>query len=67
MDLKKNFKCCVVSPVCHFVALTVGFLAMIQTIHLHAHKTMELDADSYVHNFCRNNLEECERIISNLD
>jgi hypothetical protein len=63
MDLKKNFKCCLVSPVCHFVAITVGFLAMVQTIHLHAHKTMEVDADSYVRNFCRKNTELCQSFV----
>ena len=52
-------------PVTQFNLLVVGFLVLIQTVHLHAHKTMELDADSYVYNFCRKNVEKCERFIDN--
>ena len=53
------------SPVTHFNLLVVGFLVLVQSVHLHAHKTMELDADSYVYNFCRKNVEKCEKFISN--
>jgi len=59
--LKKIF----LSPVTHFNLLVVGFLILVQSMHLHAHKTMELDADSYVYNFCRKNVEKCERFIDN--
>jgi len=54
-------------PITQFNLLVVGFLIAIQGLHLHAHHTMNLDADSYVHNFCKKNLEKCERIISNFD
>ena len=54
-------------PATHFNLLVVGFLFMIQFMHTHAHYTMSLDADSYVHAFCKQNLEECERIISKFD
>jgi len=54
-------------PVTHFNVLVVGFLFIIQSMHTHAHYTMSLDADSYVRNFCKKNLEKCERIISDLD
>jgi uncharacterized membrane protein len=54
-------------PVTHFNVLVVGFLFIIQSMHTHAHYTMSLDADSYVRNFCKKNLEKCERIISNFD
>jgi uncharacterized membrane protein len=50
-------------PVTHFNVLVVGFLFIIQSMHTHAHYTMSLDADSYVRNFCKKNLEKCERII----
>ncbi len=50
-------------PVTLFNLLTVGVLIMIQSIHLHAHKTMEIDADSYVYNFCKKNVEKCESFI----
>ena len=54
-------------PVTHFNVLVVGFLFIIQSMHTHAHYTMSLDADSYVRNFCKKNLEKCERIISEFD
>ena len=54
-------------PVTHVNVLVVGFLFIIQSMHTHAHYTMSLDADSYVRNFCKKNLEKCERIISNFD
>jgi len=53
--------------VTQFNLLVVGFLIVVQGLHTHAHYTMSLDADSYVHNFCKKNLEKCERIISNFD
>jgi uncharacterized membrane protein len=54
-------------PVTHFNVLVVGFLFIIQSMHTHAHYTMSLDADSYVRNFCKKNIEKCERIISDFD
>jgi hypothetical protein len=67
MNIKKNLTYCATSPICHFVALCVGFLAMIEVIHIHAHYTMSTDTDSYVRNFCKQNLKECERIVSELN
>ena len=52
-------------PVTLFNLLIVGVLIMIQSIHSHAHYTMEIDADSYVYNFCKKNVEKCERFIDN--
>jgi len=43
-------------PVTLFNLLTVGVLIGIQSIHSHAHYTMEIDADSYVYNFCKRNV-----------
>jgi len=54
-------------PVTLLNLLTVGVLIGIQSIHIHAHYTMEVDADSYVHNFCKKNLKKCESIISKFD
>jgi hypothetical protein len=51
------------SPVTHFNLIVVGFLALIQGFHLHAHHAMELDVDSYVRNFCRKNTEKCARFL----
>jgi hypothetical protein len=50
-------------PVTHFNLLVVGFLSLIQSMHTHAHYTMEIDADSYVYNFCRKNVEKCQKFI----
>ena len=50
-------------PVTLFNLLTVGVLIGIQSIHSHAHYTMEIDADSYVFNFCKKNVEKCESYI----
>ena len=50
-------------PVTLFNLLTVGVLIGIQSIHSHAHYTMEIDADSYVFNFCKKNVEKCKSYI----
>ena len=65
--MKSKIKQILRHPVTHFNVLVVGFLFIIQSMHTHAHYTMSLDADSYVRNFCKKNLEKCERIISNFD
>jgi len=44
-------------PVTKFNLLVVGFLI----------GTMGMDVESYVRNFCKKNLEKCERIISDFD
>jgi len=51
-------------PVTQFNLLVVGFLCLIQGLHLHAHYTMEVDVDSYVRGFCRKNMSTCERIVN---
>jgi len=63
MNFKKNLRCCISSPICHFLALTIGSLAIIEMMHLHAHYTMDKDVESYVHKFCKTNMKECERIV----
>ena len=52
------------SPITQFNLLVVGFLVLIQSLHLHAHYTMEVDVDSYVRAFCKKNVDKCERMIS---
>ena len=61
------FKKILSSPVTQFNLLVVGFLILVQGLHTHAHYTMSTDANSYVHAFCKKNLKECKRIISNLE
>ena len=65
--MKSKIKQILRHPVTHFNVLVVGFLFIIQSMHTHAHYTMDIDADSYVRNFCKKNLEKCERIISDFD
>jgi len=67
MDFKKNLTCCATSPICHFIALVVGTLAVIQLVHTHAHYSMSTDVDSYVNNFCRKNTDKCKNIINNIE
>ena len=54
-------------PVTQFNLLVVGFLILVQGLHTHAHYTMSVDTDSYVHNYCKKNLEKCKRLVSNLE
>ena len=51
------------SPVTQFNVLLVGTLIIIGVMHNHAHYTMEVDADSYVRNFCRKNTELCQSFV----
>jgi len=52
------------SPVTHFNLLLVGFFILVGVMHNHAHYSMEVDADSYVLQFCKKNPDKCERYIS---
>jgi len=47
------------SPVTHFNLVIVGSLILIQSMHLYAHKTMEMDVDGYVRAFCKDS-DKCE-------
>jgi len=55
----------VTHPVTLFNGLLVGTLIVIGLLHNHAHYTMEVDADSYVRNWCKKNPDTCESFISN--
>ena len=63
MNFRKNLLCCVSSPICHLLLITVGSLCLIQLIHTHAHYKMDVDVDSYITSFCKKNKETCEKII----
>ena len=65
--MKSKIKQILFHPVTHFNLVIVGVLIAIQGLHLHAHYSMDLDVESYVRNFCKKNLEKCERIISDFD
>jgi len=64
MNIKKNLICCATSPICHFVALCVGVLAVIELAHTYAHYTMSTDTNSYVRNFCKKNADICKQYVS---
>jgi len=49
-------------PVTQFNLLVVGFLIIIQGLHTHAHYTMSVDTDAYVHNFLRKHPDMCDRM-----
>jgi hypothetical protein len=49
-------------PVTQFNLLIVVFLSIIQGLHLHAHHTMSVDVDSYVHKFLKKNPDTCRKI-----
>ena len=51
-------------PVTLLNGLLVGFLVIVGLAHNHAHYTMEVDADSYVRNWCKKNTAECERFVN---
>ena len=62
MNLRKNLICCVSSPVCHFVALALGFLAVIELIHTKAHYDTETDTHAHVSQFLKKNPDMCDQI-----
>jgi len=50
-------------PVTIFNLLLVGTLGFIEVIHIQAHKSMEVDADSYVRQWCRKNQDKCQSFL----
>jgi hypothetical protein len=50
-------------PVTQVNICLIGFLCMIELIHLHAHHKMDLDVHGYVHNYCRKNRDACESLL----
>ncbi len=61
--MKQYLKTMLCHPITHFNMMTVGILIFIGMLHNHAHYSMEVDADSYVLNWCRNNPEKCEQYL----
>tara|TARA_B100000085_G_scaffold252869_1_gene250902 strand:- start:187 stop:378 length:192 start_codon:yes stop_codon:yes gene_type:complete len=62
--MKRYLKAILYHPATHFNILSVGVLIMIGMLHNHAHHSMEVDADSYVFNWCRNNPEKCKEFMN---
>lgn len=44
-----------------------GSLGVIELIHIHAHHKMDMDVHSHVRQFCKKNVETCERYVSGDD
>jgi hypothetical protein len=59
--MKKYIRTILLHPVTHVNILSVGVLILIGALHNHAHHSMEIDADSFVFQWCRVNPEECKR------
>jgi len=53
--MKKSFLKIIFSPVTHFNLLLVGFLVLIQGIHVHTHFAMDIDPESYCYSLYRKN------------
>jgi hypothetical protein len=52
-----------ISPITHFNLLVVGSFIAIHLVHLHAHSSIEVDVESYVRQYCRNNKEVCQNYL----
>ena len=57
----------ILHPATLFNGLLLGFLILVGVMHNHAHYTTEVDADSYVRNFCKKNVDKCERYVSDYE
>ena len=53
--MKKAILQILTSPVTHFNLLVIGFLCVIQTVHTHAHMTMDSDPESYCYALYKKN------------
>jgi hypothetical protein len=52
-------------PVTVFNLLLVGILGFIEVVHIQAHKSMDIDANSHVRQWCKKNQDKCESFLSN--
>ena len=55
------------SPVTHLNVLIVGFFILVGVMHNHAHYSMEVDADSYVRQWCTKNPDMGKRYVESDD
>jgi len=51
--MKDYFIRIITHPATHLNVISIGMLILIGALHNHAHYTMDLDADSYVRQWCR--------------
>ena len=45
----------------------MGFFILVGVMHNHAHYSMEVDADSYVRQWCTKNPDVCKRYVESDD
>ena len=57
----------ILHPVTVLNLCLLGSLGVIELIHTHAHHKMDMDVHSHVRQFCKKNIETCERYISEDD
>jgi len=55
--MKDYFLKIVTHPAVHYNLITIGILITIGALHNHAHYEMNMDADSYVRQWCRSSAE----------
>ena len=53
------------SPITQSNFIIIGLLIMIQSLHIHAHNSIEADIDGYVKEYCKKNAEQCIRFGNN--
>ena len=64
MSYKQKVISSLTNPIVHIVLMLGGVLIFVGHVHNEAHRTMELDADSYVKRFCSKNKTTCKSYVS---
>ena len=55
------------NPLSILLLMLGGFFVYIEAIHTQAHRQQDVDTHGHVRQFCRANIEVCQRIISDLE
>lgn len=55
------------NPLSFIVMMLGGFLLFVEYTHTQAHIHYEHDVHGHVKQFCRSNLDACQRIVSDLE
>jgi len=64
MSYKQKVISSITNPIVQIVLMIGGLLIFIGHTHNEAHRTLELDVDSYVKKFCTQNKSTCESYTS---
>ena len=54
-------------PLTILLIMVGGFLVFVKGVHTKSHHYHESDVHGYVRQFCRSNLDACQRIVSDLE